>query len=66
MPSDQIQELLAKRRDLMRQLMKLDAELEKALPVQDQRATAVRSLRGTVTYCGDVVSPIDTQWDVER
>ena len=35
-------------------------------PCRDDLEAALRKFRGSVVHRGDIVSPIDEEWDVER
>ena len=58
--------LKAKRHELLRHVEQIDKELDQLSSVPQQRRAAVKALRGMVTYCGDIVSPIDEPWEAEQ
>ena len=62
----ELDDLLAKRAELLKALEEVDQALKHLLPVQQQRRLAMRSLKGSVKWAGDLISPIDEPWDAER
>jgi len=59
-------QLYRQQRELETRLAHLDERLDQLTSVTERRRQAVRKLHGTVTYCGDIVSPTDEPWDAER
>lgn len=40
--------------------------LAEVRPCRDDLETALQKFRGSVVYSGDIVSPIDEEWEAER
>jgi prefoldin subunit 5 len=62
----QLQELQAQQRQLRQRIEQIDQVLANLEAVQQARREAVQTMRSSVVYCGDIVSPADDTWDVEQ
>ena len=38
----------------------------KLVPFEEQRPGLVGSMRGTVLWYGDLISPVDVEWDADK
>lgn len=61
---DRLQQLLEEERDLVQRLRRADtSDSGPADHLREQRQDAWKSLRGSVVKYGDIISPIDVDWD---
>ncbi len=47
-------------------ITKRGAPVAKLVPVEEKRPNAVGSMKGTVLWYGDLISPIDVEWDANK
>lgn len=63
---ERIDSLREQHRRMEQTLNELDREVEEIIPVAEARENAIGKLRGSVLWYGDIISPIDVEWDAER
>lgn len=57
---------MRRRKDLLHELGQVEGELEQIGSVQQRRAEAVKALRNSVKWVGDVESSVNVDWDAEQ
>jgi transposase len=62
----ELQQLRQAHRQIADRMARIDELLQQqSLSIPERREQAAKALRGTVTHCGDIVSPTGERWDAE-